>query len=159
MLLHKVVLLQIVLGMGMGMNVTAQARRCARSPTCLWRAGEPTGVWEKNTPFWRALTIQCSSKNSYPPPDLVLWQLIFPNMFFSGGVFFVTDTGITHPPTPSPLGVQGPPQSTHVWRRGDGQWKGTSLYFAIQFLVSLVKVIQSSPQVLYLLIVDPFAVQ
>ena len=41
-----------------------------------------TGVFDKNTPFVRALTMQSSSKNSYPPPDLALGQCIFPRVFF-----------------------------------------------------------------------------
>ena len=49
----------------------------------------------KNTPFVRDFALQCSSRNSYAPPVSVLWQLISPNMFFSGGVFLFTDTGIS----------------------------------------------------------------
>ena len=39
----------------------------------------------ENTPLLGALTMRSSSKKSSPRPDVVLWQLIFPNTCFSGG--------------------------------------------------------------------------
>ena len=45
---------------------------------CLW----------KDTPVVGAFALQSSGRNCYPAPDLVLWRLIFPGVFFSGGVFF-----------------------------------------------------------------------
>ena len=47
-----------------------------------------TGVCERSVPLARALTVPSGSRNSCPPPDSVLWQLLFPHLFFSGGVFF-----------------------------------------------------------------------
>ena len=53
------------------------------------------GVCEKNIPFARALATQSSSRNCSPAPDSMLFKLTFPCVFFSGGVFFFTDIGIT----------------------------------------------------------------
>lgn len=55
-----------------------------------------TGVCEKDTPFVRAVALQCSSRNHSPPSDLVFSQLVLPRVFLSGGFFFVTDTGSMH---------------------------------------------------------------
>ena len=40
------------------------------------------------TPFTVAFAIQSCSRNCSPAPDLVLWKLVFPSVFFSGGVLF-----------------------------------------------------------------------
>ena len=48
-----------------------------------------TGVREQHIPVGRALALQSSSRNCYPAPDLVLWKLFFPRVFFSGGLFLV----------------------------------------------------------------------
>ena len=57
------------------------------------------GLWyrclSKNTPFLRAFALQLSSRHFSPAPDLVLFRLIVPRVFFSGGVFLLTDTSIT----------------------------------------------------------------
>ena len=45
-------------------------------------------ICEKRTPFVQAFALQSSSRNSYPPPDLVLWKLMLVSVFFSGGMFF-----------------------------------------------------------------------
>ena len=59
-----------------------------RGPSCpSTQFSGDNGVCWINTPFARALAMQFSSRNCYPPPDLVLWQLIFPNYIFSLGVF------------------------------------------------------------------------
>ena len=50
------------------------------------------GVCEKNIPFTQALAMQPSSSNPSPAPDLVLCKLIFPRAFFSGGLFFFSQT-------------------------------------------------------------------
>ena len=64
---------------------------------CRWGSGSEyhssayvicsTGVWEKNTPFMGAFALQSRSGNCSPPPELVLWYLVFPHVFISGGVF------------------------------------------------------------------------
>ena len=55
----------------------------------------PTGVGEKNTPFRRASAFRQSNINCYPAPDLVFFQLNFPRVLFSGGVFLFADAGST----------------------------------------------------------------
>ena len=47
-----------------------------------------TDVCDKNNPFARALTMQSSSINFYPAPELVLRKLVFPRAFFSEGTCF-----------------------------------------------------------------------
>ena len=47
-----------------------------------------TGVCEQSTPFVQALALQSSSRNCNPAFDLVFWQLFFPPLFLSRGVFF-----------------------------------------------------------------------
>ena len=48
-----------------------------------------TGVCDKNTTTClQAFALQSGSRNCYPAPDLVLRGLIFPGVFFSGGVSF-----------------------------------------------------------------------
>ena len=39
--------------------------------------------------------VQSRSRSCSPAPDLVLRKLVFPRVFFPGGVFFSTDTGMT----------------------------------------------------------------
>ena len=46
-------------------------------------------------PFRTAFALQGGSTISFPAPDLVFFRRIFPRVFFSGGVFFFTDTGIS----------------------------------------------------------------
>ena len=54
-----------------------------------------TSVCEINTPFVRAVALRSSSRNSNPPPDLVLRKLILPRVSFSGGMFF-SQTSVGH---------------------------------------------------------------
>ena len=49
-------------------------------------------VCENNAPFARAFALPSGSRDCSPAPDLVFLKLMFPHVFFSGGVFF-TDTG------------------------------------------------------------------
>ena len=52
-------------------------------------------LWANTLLFTWALAMRPSSRSSYPPPDLVLWQLISPNIVFFGGFFFFTETGMS----------------------------------------------------------------
>ena len=70
----------MVISANAGNICSAELEVAAKSP-------QATDVWT-NAPFVRASTMQSSSPNFYPPPDLVLWKLNFPHVFFSGGVFF-----------------------------------------------------------------------
>ena len=60
----------------------------------LWDGDIMLPVSVNNEHFVRAVTMQSSSNNSYPPPDLVLQKLIFPRILFSGVFLLFTDTGI-----------------------------------------------------------------
>ena len=46
-----------------------------------------TGVCEKDTPFVRAVALQCSSRNCSPLPDLVYLKLMFTRVLLSRGGF------------------------------------------------------------------------
>ena len=48
----------------------------------------------ENDSTTQALALQSSRKKCTPPPNLVLWQLVFPPVSFSGGYVFVTDAGM-----------------------------------------------------------------
>ena len=69
-----------------------------------------TGVCEKTTPFVRALTMQSSSQNFFPPPELWCFENWYSHVFFSGGVFFQT-TQVSS--LPLPLG--GGRKRRHSW--------------------------------------------
>ena len=54
---------------------------------CAHQREMPVSV-NKNTPFAGAAALRHSSINSTPAPDLALFKLVFPGVFFSGGMFF-----------------------------------------------------------------------
>ena len=58
-----------------------QGQGCKGSLSCV------TGVCKINIPFAQAYALQHSRK-CYPPPNLVLFELTFRRVFFSGGMFF-----------------------------------------------------------------------
>ena len=52
------------------------------------QGSSPAGICEQTYHFLQAFALQSSGRNCYPAPDLVLWWLIFPGVFFTWGVFF-----------------------------------------------------------------------
>ena len=59
--------------------------------SCLKYATSPTRTGRclrKNTPFTPASSMKSSNRSCSPAPNLVLYHIIFPRVFFSRGVFF-----------------------------------------------------------------------